>query len=138
MKQTKPFGRASILSIAEPDSVRPEPTPSPVAESSASSTATFSQASAPAPQSPKPQNLIRKLLLAVVLIPVLLTGYVLMRDSIRARNAIDPLATSELVMYCKDGSISYEGMDLLDRLLGNGYFACNDWHTGSRFVVLPK
>lgn len=140
MKQTKPFGRAYSPAIAEPDSVRPapSPSPSPVVESKASAVQAPTRASAVAPQAPKPQNLIRKLVVVVVLVPVLLTGYVLMRDSMRARNAVDPFATSELVMYCKEGSISYEGMDLLDRILGNGVFACSDWHTGSRFVVLPK
>lgn len=71
-------------------------------------------------------------------IVVATTVFVLIRDSMIVSGSVDGGTAIDATMVCVDGTVRYADFSLIDRIVGNGVFACTDWKTTKRYTILPK
>ncbi len=149
MKQTKPYGRSHQTATKNASDAVADPSAPAPAEAAAQGQPAFEESPREAGPRPAPRpvavhkplsarSMARNFVLVNVAICLLLTGYVLIRDSIATVAAMDHVHTDDTVTECKNGSIQYRGYSIKDRLLGLGYFVCSDWHTENRYLHLPR
>jgi hypothetical protein len=146
VKQTKPYGRAAT--IANHTSGRPgKGEQSPATDPLAVLEPDASTAQAPlAREYQQPSKKTREvgnrgMSWFIILFLVVALGmplYVLIRDFNVIGSFTDNTYVKDATMVCTDGSIHYDGLGILDRILGNGSFGCTEWRITKRYTVLPQ
>ena len=85
-----------------------------------------------------PGQILRINMISIACVITLLTGFVLMRDSLDVVSALEQDSTNDTVMACKKGAIRYQGFAPVDRIMGRGNFVCTEWDMEHRYMVLPR